>query len=508
MPSAEDEIRPPSRDRLRQIGALYGMSLTNGDVDFFANLAERTLESYRRVASLPEPKPEVRHARDGGYRPSAEQNPLNAWYWRCSIKGEREGKLSGKTVALKDNICLAGIPMMSGSSVLEGFVPDVDATIVQRVLDAGGEVVGKAVCENFCLSGTSNTADTGFVLNPRSPAHSAGGSSSGSAALVAAGACDLSIGGDQGGSVRIPSALCGVYGLKPTYGLVPYTGILPLENTLDHAGPIGRSVHDVALLLEVIAGSDPLDPRQRDAIQPTEYTETLAGGVVDLRLGVLQEGFGWPEASDDVDTAVREAAFKFEKAGATVREISVPLHRDGIHIYNPIFSEGGLAGMVRGNGFGTGWKGYYPTAMIEFLGKARKRKADEFPDSVKLLILMGEYMLDEYHGRFYARAQNQVRLLEDAYEAAFRDVDLLVMPTCAPFGTALPLIADASREEMFASGVGHHVNSCPFNLTGHPAISVPCAEVLGLPVGMMLVGRRWEDATVLRAAHAFEEDHG
>ena len=153
--------------------------------------------------------------------------------------------------------------MMNGTSTLEGYVPDVDATIVTRILDAGGFILGKAVCESLCFSGGSHTSDTGPVRNPHNTDYTTGGSSSGSAALVAAGEVDLAIGGDQGGSIRIPASWCGIYGLKPTYGLVPYTGIFPIELTLDHTGPMARSVADVALLLEAIAGPDGLDPRQR-----------------------------------------------------------------------------------------------------------------------------------------------------------------------------------------------------------------------------------------------------
>ena len=181
---------------------------------------------------------------------------------KTSIKGRPGGKLAGRRIALKDNVCLAGVPMMIGADILEGYVPDVDATIVERILDAGGEIAGKAVCEYYCVSGGSHTSATGPVQNPRKPGYSAGGSSSGSAALVAAGDVDMAIGGDQAGSIRIPASHCGIVGLKPTYGLVPYTGIAPLEITLDTCGPMTADVRDNALLLEVIAGPDGIDSRQ------------------------------------------------------------------------------------------------------------------------------------------------------------------------------------------------------------------------------------------------------
>ncbi len=163
-------------------------------------------------------------------------------------------------MALKDNVALAGVPMMNGASTLEGFVPASDATIVTRMLDAGATILGKAVCEHFCLSGGSHTSDPGPVHNPHRIGYSAGGSSSGSGALVAAGEVDLAIGGDQGGSIRIPASYCGIVGMKPTHGLVPYTGVMPIETTIDHTGPMTASVGDNALLLEVLAGPDGLDP--------------------------------------------------------------------------------------------------------------------------------------------------------------------------------------------------------------------------------------------------------
>lgn len=500
------DVIPPTIDELRDIAQEYYMDLSPEELQFFARQIEGTLASYRRVADLPEPKPEVKYPRTPGYRPPPEENPLNAWYWRCSVKGAPRGKLAGKKIALKDNVCLAGVPMANGSALVEGYVPDIDATVVTRILDAGGEIVGKAVCENLCLSGGSNTAATGPVLNPHNPKYSAGGSSSGSAALVVNGDCDMAIGGDQGGSIRIPSSLCGAYGLKPTYGLVPYTGVFPIENTMDHVGPMCRTVEDVALLLEVIAGKDPLDPRQREEIKPVTYTKALSGDVKDLTFGLVKEGFGWPEGSEaEIDEAVKGAAFAFEKLGAKVRELSIPVHRDGIHIWSVAAIEGILYQMIRGNGWGMGWQGYYATSAIDFYGKARRLLANNFSDTVKQVILLGHYMTERYQGRYYAKAQNQVRLLRDAYDQALKEVDLLVMPTCAPKGKAWPHVENPTAEDIFRIGFFHHWNTCPFDLTGHPSLTVPCAKSNGLPIGMMLTGRRFEDATVLRAAHAFQQ---
>ena len=497
-------IIAPTLEELKDISQQYHMNMSSEDLLDFASLIEGSLDSYRRVAQMPEPHPAVKYPRTPGYRPSADENPLNAWHRRCSIEGSKNGKLSGKKIALKDNICTAGIPMSNGSTVLDGFIPEIDATIVTRILDAGGEIIGKATCENFCLSGGSHTSATGPVFNPHKPTYSAGGSSSGCAALVVNGDCDMAIGGDQGGSIRIPSSLCGAYGLKPTYGLVPYTGILPLEYSLDHTGPICSKTEDLAILLEVIAGKDPLDPRQHDNINKVEHTKALNGNAKGLRIGVLREGFGWPGVEVGTDEIVREAAFSFEKAGAKIEEVSIPIHREGVHIWNCIAFDGIFQQLFRNNGLGMGWKGYQQTGASSFFYKSKKTLADNFSDPVKLLILLGHYMIEKNHGIFYAKAQNQVPLLCEAYDEALTHVDLLAMPTVAPHGKARKIIDYPTREEYFDAAFCYHFNTCPFNNTGHPAVTVPSGRSDGLPVGMMLVGRQFEDATVLRAAHAFQ----
>src|SRR4051794_22679770 len=333
-------VRPPNIEQLKEIASGFGLHLNEEEVRSFIGLIEDTLASYTRLDRLVEPQLPIKYPRSGSYRPEPEENPLNAWYRKCSIKGAENGPLSGKRIAVKDNVCLAGVPMMNGTATLEGYVPEFDATIVTRILDAGGEISGKAVCEHLCFSGGSHTSDTGPVLNPHDHTRSAGGSSSGSAALVAAGEVDMAIGGDQGGSIRIPSCWCGTYGLKPTHGLVPYTGAFPIELTLDHLGPIAATVADVALLLTAVAGEDGFDPRQKD-VRVGDYESALNGDAQGLRIGVVAEGFGWPDLSeDDVDETVRAAVNSLKELGAEVTEVSIPLHRDGIHIWNGIAIEG------------------------------------------------------------------------------------------------------------------------------------------------------------------------
>jgi len=496
---------PVTRPTVAQVRALaddLGFTLSDADAQSFLGLMAGTFAAYDAVAAMPDHIPAVRYPRTPGYRPEGAENRYNAWYVKTTVKGAQTGKLAGKTIVLKDNVCLAGVPMMNGASTLEGYVPDVDATIVTRMLDAGGTIVGKAHCEYFCFSGGSHTCAAGPVHNPRKPGYSAGGSSSGSAALVAAGEVDMAIGGDQGGSIRIPASYCGIYGMKPTHGLVPYTGIMPIELTLDHAGPMTATVADNALLLEVLAGADGLDPRQY-APRTAPYTEALGRGVDGLRIGLVKEGFGHHNSEKDVDARVRSAAAVFGKLGAKVGEVSVPMHAMGPAIWSPIALEGATELMMKGNGFGTNWRGLYVTSLID-AHSAWRHRADELSDTLKLSMLLGHYFVKHHRGHFYAKAQNLSRKLRDAYDAALADFDVLVMPTLPLKATPLPP-ADAPREVSIQRAFEMISNTAPFDATGHPAMSLPCGQSDGLPIGLMLIGKHWEESTIYRAAHAFEQ---
>src|SRR4051812_45994865 len=225
-------VQLPTPSQLLDIADDIGLDLTESDVTSFLGLLGPTVAAYNVVDSMADNLPPVRYPRTPGYRPSGDENAYNAWYIKSTVHGAAEGKLKGKTVVLKDNIMLAGVPMMNGAATLEGYVPDIDATVVHRILDAGGEIVGKAHAEYFSFSGGVMSNPTGPTRNPHNPEYMSGGSSSGCAALVGAGEVPMGIGGDQGGSIRAPSAFCGIYGMKPTHGLVPYTGMMPIEHTI------------------------------------------------------------------------------------------------------------------------------------------------------------------------------------------------------------------------------------------------------------------------------------
>jgi amidase len=495
-------VDTPTVRQLGEVAERLGFHMSGSDLESFIRLMGGAIAAYNLLDSIPDNLPQVRYPRGPGYKPAGEENKYGAWYWKTSVQGASSGKLRGKKIVVKDTVCLAGVPMSGGASVLEGYVPDVDATIVTRILDAGGEIVGKAVCEYFSVSGGSHTSATGPVHNPRRMGYSAGGSSSGSAALVAAGEVDMAIGGDQGGSIRIPSAFCGTYGMKPTYGLVPYTGIMSIDTTLDHTGPITANVADNALLLEVLAGPDGIDPRQVMAAN-SNYCDALGQGVSGVRIAMVREGFDALNSEPQVNARVRAAAQQLAKLGATVEEVSVPMHPVGQAIFAAIASEGCTDLMMKGNGFATNHKGLYIPSLQRYTAGWRER-ADEFADTLKLFMLTGQYMQDKYQGVYYGKAQNLARRLAVGYNEVLSKYDLLLMPTLPIVATPLPG-PNASREEIVQRALEMLANTPQFDMTGHPAMSVPCGTVDGLPVGMMLVGRHLEERTIYRAAHGFEQ---
>lgn len=301
----------PTLEQVQDLASRLHIQLTPEQASEYLALMQSSFDAYDLVDELPDFIPPVCYERSAGYRPSSTDNPLNAWYYRTEVMGASSGKLAGKTVALKDNISLAGVPMMNGAAPLEGFVPSFDATVVTRLLDAGATILGKATCEHYCLSGGSHTSDPAPVHNPYRHGFTTGGSSSGSAALVASGEVDLAVGGDQGGSIRIPAAWCGIYGMKPTFGLVPYTGVMAIEATFDHVGPMTSNVRDNALMLEVMAGIDGLDPRQT-APEVDAYSDYLERGVSGLRIGILQEGFQLANQDPRIAERVRSAIARLE----------------------------------------------------------------------------------------------------------------------------------------------------------------------------------------------------
>jgi amidase len=500
-------IQRPTRAELRELAEQANIPLTEAELDDYRQLVDGVLAQLEQVQALPKPTSEAEpeHGeRTGGYRPNADEDTLNVWIRKCEVAGAESGPLAERTVGLKDNVCLAGVELTCGSHMLEGYVPDVDATVVRRLLAAGATIAGKTNMESFSFSSLSTISDFGPVQNPAAPRYIAGGSSSGSAAAVAAGETDLAIGTDQGGSVRMPASICGVVGIKPTYGLVPFTGIFPIENTVDHVGPIAGTVQEVAEALDVLAGRDELDARQPADLEPESYAAGLKSEAVDLDIVVLTEGFEQDTADEAVSAVAREAVADLNDQGASTIEVSVPPHRHGPELWTAIGGYGGHRVLQQG-GVVTGSDGWYNTGLMQVFDKfARSGAGRDYPPTVKTTILAQSYLQRQYRPKLYGKAQNLVRQLRQRYDEILNDADVIAMPTVpvAPFEiddeqSRIDRIVDSGLDPLGA-------NTCPFNMTHHPAVTVPCGEADGLPVGLMLVGDHFDDATVLRAAASVE----
>jgi amidase len=496
------ELRAPTAEELRAAGRVHNLELSESDLALFGEFARDTVASCQRLNTLEEPFPGGDVTERQSTSPDADRDPLNAIVSTCEVERTGAGVLSGYTVGLKDNIALAGIQMTCGWRGLEDYVPSYDATVVKRLLGAGATITGKLNMDALAFGGSGELSDFGPVRNPRDDDYLAGGSSGGAAAAVAAGVIDIALGTDAGGSIRRPAAWCGCVGLKPTFGLVPYTGIVSQAMTVDHVGPLGRSVLDCAQALDVIAGEDGLDPRQCDP-HVTEYAAAARqAGADDISVALVEEGFGQNPDGKKVDKAVRDGLATFDAAGATVSDVSIPLHDDGAAIWTAINLEE-MTAQVRNEGIGYSATGFVDSEWAQACAQARREHAADFPPTLKLALVTGEFLSNTYRGQVYAKARNLCRRLSGAYDETLADADVLAMPTIPelPYRVREGL----SNAELIERAIGLLNNRATFNATGHPAISVPAGTVNGLPVGVSFVGRRGHDETVIRAASAFED---
>jgi amidase len=455
---------------------------------------------------LPEP---VEAVREPGERPSRDDDPLNAIVRRCRVRAEGcEGLLSGKRVAMKDSVAIAGIPLSCGSAILQGFVPAYDATVTDRILRAGAEITCITNMDDLAFSGGGESSWYGPTRNPFDRERSAGGSSSGAAAALWYDGIDLAVGCDQGGSIRAPASWCGVVGLKPTHSLVPYTGIAGIDATFDHCGPLARTAEGAALLLQVMAGADPGDPRQRD-LPRADYAravERAGGDLSDLRIGIVAEGFSEAVGAEPATcAAVRAAAERLAGLGAELCERSLPEHLEAGGVAFAGFVEGMTALMTSG-GNGIGWAGRYWEELAPAIVEGLRERGNELSPQVKAVLTAGVHLRERLGGAPYARAQNLRPWLRAAYDRALDGVDVLLLPT-TPF-RAFRLDDELRTSERVLRGWANLANTYPTDMSGHPAISLPLAQAEGLPVGVMLVGHRFDDARLLAIAATCERTLG
>lgn len=495
-------VRPPSPGQIREIAEKHYLDLSDKEAEQFRKVIEQTLEVQEWIDEMYPRRTERPHTtRDPGYKPRASEDSHNAFVTKCKVEGADDGPLSGYSIGLKDNIAVGGIELTCGSKLLEGYVPSEDATVVKRLLEAGGSVTAKLNMTEF---GVSHLSATGAISNPRDERYHAGSSSAGPAATVVNGDVDIAIGTDGGGSIRVPAAWSGCVGHHPTYGLVPDDGVVGgTVGTLSTVGPLARTVRDCALAIDVIA-----DTNRTNRSIPTEFTnptDVLDDGVDDITIGVVEEGF--TEADPSVAEATSDAVDVLAHEGATVTELSIPWHSDAWYVQVALMIEE-TAGRARTEYVGHGTKGEYDVQLADTLGRARRAQADDLPVRLKFSILMGQYLSDEYYGRYYAKAQNLRTEVAEAYDDALVDVDVLVMPTTPK--PAKKITEDDTKIEQQSLKPVVYSNTKPFNATGHPATSVPCGWTPDeLPIGLMLVGARFDDATPLRVAHAYQSisDH-
>ncbi|UHQ95062.1 amidase [Haloterrigena alkaliphila] len=511
MPRSDKHVfRRPDGETLESLAADIGLSLTPNERDDYETLVSGAIDGLAGIEQGPsfDPglEPVTLDGRERGYRPTVDEDPLNAWITKGEVRGETDGPLSDVTVGVKDSIAVAGYEMTAGSRVLEGFVPRIDASVVSRLLEDGATIAGKLNMESFAWSGRGDISDFGPVENPHGENRLPGGSSSGSAAAPANDECDVALGTDQAGSVRIPSSWCGLVGLKPTHGLVPYTGTLPLEVSLDHIGPMAPTVDLVATALDAIAGVDvvdgiQLDQRQPRSLETDSYADSVDDNIESLSIAVLEEGFGWEFSESEVDDAVRDTAATFEDLGVSCETVSVPIHRRGVSAWAAIASQGGRR-LLREGGVGTNHTGWTWTRLARALKSALDARTDELPPTVKRSLLAGEFLADTYGVEPYAKGRNVAMAARQMYDEILAEHDALLLPTTATRAFEGPAAFD--RVDALEREIQTIVNTCPFNLTGHPAVSVPCAKPDGLPVGAMLVGSRFDETTLLALAGAYE----
>lgn len=503
-------LRRVRRSELNELAADWSFQFDESELDEFHALTEYVAELLDDVDERPGPAPNaVRAVRVVGGKPQPHEDPCNAIVRWCDVKADAEGPMSGVRVGIKDCIAIAGIPMTCGSRLMRNFVPTRDAVVTRRLLNAGAEIVATLNMDHFAFSGGGDSSSYGAVLNPFDLSRTTGGSSGGSVAALYYDGIDVTLGGDQGGSIRAPASWTGVVGLKPTQSLVPYTGIVGLDQGMDHCGPMGRNVTDVARLLETIAGAHPSDPRQLGGVPTQAYVDMVAEAPESLdgvTFGLVEEGLYDADGQEHETVAqTREMIERLESLGAEVRTVSVPEHlRAGSLCFVGLIE--GLTALLSSGGNGYHTSGEYWPELSDAIGQGMQTFSQELSHQIKLVVTFGTFLRKNYFGGLYAKGQTLRPLVRADYDRALGEVDYLLMPTTPwPAHEHLP---DLSISEHVMRGWGMVGNTAPTDVSGHPGLSLPTGEIGGLPVGTMLIGRHFDDGGLLRVARTYEREFG
>ncbi len=405
--------------------------------------------------------------------------------------------LTGIPIAVKDIFCTEGIRTTCSSKILENFIPPYDSTVVARLKREGAVIVGKTNMDEFAMGSSSETSYFGKTRNPWDLERVPGGSSGGSAAAVAASECIASIGTDTGGSIRQPAALCGIVGLKPTYGRVSRYGMIAFASSLDQGGPMTKDVRDAATMLQVMAGHDRMDSTCADIPVP-DYAKALTGNIKGLKIGLPKEYF--IEGMDkEVEAAAMTAVKDMERLGAEVVEITLPHTEYAVAVYYLVATAEASSNLARFDGVKYG---YRTQGAKDLLDMYKRSRAEGFGSEVKRRIMLGTYALSSgYYDAYYLKAQKARTLIKKDFDDAFKKCDVIVTPT-AP--TPAFKIGEKTEDplQMYLSDIF----TISVNLAGLPAISLPCGFTSGnLPIGLQIIGKGFDEETVLRAAHSYEQ---
>lgn len=457
-----------------------------------------TIPAYEELLGALEIEPEpVCRNEQPHFRPDSEEDPLGAFLTRCDITESTKGRLEGTTVGVKDNIAVAGVPMTCGSPPLVDFIPDRDATVVRRLLEEGATIAGKTNMDEFANGGVKSTMRFKLARNPADPDRMPGFSSSGSGVAVATSTVDAALGTDTGGSVRLPAAWCGVIGIKPTRGLVSHHGFVQFGKTIDNIGVLANSTATTAEVLETIAGEDPYDERTAGTSNG-EYRAAVRTGQTEPTSALT---IGVPSKLNDFDTpvakVVEDQLSRWEEAGADLRPVSI----NRLELAIPAWLAIGLTEFreyVHSNGLNYWLLSEPMAALSQAFDETVSANLGELSDALVEMLLFAERLQDEYGDQYYNHAQRARRLVTAEVDDALSEVDVLAMPTVPQH----PPTWDEGVENLLSLVP----TMAPFNLTGHPAISVPCGQHEDLPVGLQLVGNRFDEGVLFRVATHVEQE--